>query len=68
MRKDLGKLKSKSAPSWKLQKMNGESYMVKTQESVFEYGTATETSTYIMRDGKPILMGYGMKSSTVSAQ
>ena len=59
----LGKVASTTNQGWKINNFNLKTYVNMQQETTYESGKATETFTYMMEDGKPVLHGYHISSA-----
>ena len=60
--KKLGKAKSSSTKTWKVNTFNLVTTVVLVVETEFEHGKGTETFTFRVSDGKASLIGYNINS------
>jgi hypothetical protein len=58
----LGQLKSSKEINWNVKTYNLRTTVVLVYESKFEYGSAFETFTFVVSNGKPELHGYNINS------
>jgi len=58
----LGNVTGSATKNWTLNTFNGKNSVVLRQETTFERGKGVETFTYVLRDGKALLLGYNINS------
>lgn len=62
IQRKLGKVTGTENKGWRVNSRNLRTYVDLTQASRFDTGEAVETFSFVVRDGKAILIGYNIQS------
>lgn len=58
----LGPVQSSVEDGWRVNSLNGKTYVLLSEKTEFEKGEAVESFTFIMRDGQALLYNYNVNS------
>lgn len=62
VQRKLGKVKSSSEDGWRVNSLNGRTYVSLSEKTEFEKGEAVESFVFVMHDGQAFLYNYNVNS------